>query len=119
MTAIDALHDLLVHLRAAIQTQANALDLEDFEAVAQAGRERDLLTAALEQYHARDLQPEDRLILEQIGALDQRLIASARQGMDQANLSMRSLFRGQGALRKYQRRGQALIGALHQLDVAR
>jgi hypothetical protein len=58
-------------------------------------------------------------LLEQIGALDQRLLASARQSLDQANLELRSIFRGHGALQKYQRRGQALIGHLGSLDVAR
>jgi hypothetical protein len=117
--AREPLAAVLNRLRAVVQAQAAALDVEDFPSVAEKGVERDALVAALDQYRGSDLRPEDRGVLEQIAAIDQRLVASAQQGLDQANLAMRSLFRGQGALQKYHRRGQQLIGALHQLDVAR
>ena len=113
------LADLLLRLRASIDAQADALDLEDFERVAQAGVERDRLVAALDQYGPADFRPEDRAVLEQVAAIDQRLVASARAGLERADRDRRSIFRGQGALKKYQRRGQTLMGALHQLDAAR
>jgi hypothetical protein len=117
--AQEPLTGVLARLRAVVQAQADALDAEDFASVAQTGTERDALVASLEQYHATDMAPEDRRALEQIAAIDQRLVASARQGLDRASREKQSLFKGQGALRQYRRRGQALIGALHQLDAAR
>jgi hypothetical protein len=113
------LADLLVQLRSSLQAQADALDIDDFTRVADAGRERDRLVAALDQYRPADFRPEDRAVLEQIGAIDQRLVASVRDGLERADRDKRSVFRGQGALQQYQRRGQALMGALNQLDVAR
>jgi hypothetical protein len=113
------LGDLLAHLHAVVTAQVDALDRDDLAAVEALAPDRDALVTALDRYRAADLRPTDRALLEQIAALDQRLIASARQSIDQATLELRSIFRGHGALQRYQRRGQALIGALTQLDVAR
>ena len=110
---------LLLRLRDSLQAQADALDVDDFERLAQAGSERDHLVAALDQYQPADFRPEDRAVLEQVAAIDQRLVASVREGLEQADRDRRSIFRGQGALQQYRRRGQSLIGVLHQLDAAR
>jgi hypothetical protein len=111
--------ELLLQLRSALQAQADALDVDDFERLARAGAERDRLVASLDQYQPVDFRPEDRAVLEQVAALDQRLVASARDSLARADLDRRAVFRGQGALQQYRRRGQSLIGALHQLDAAR
>jgi hypothetical protein len=117
--AQETLTDVLARLHAVVQAQADALDAEDFASVAQAGEARDILVASLDLYQAADMGLEDRRALEQIAAIDQRLVASAQQGLDRASREKRTLFKGQGALQQYRRRGQALIGALHQLDAAR
>ena len=111
--------ELLVRLRSALLAQADALDVDDFERLAQAGSERDRLVATLDHYQPVDFRPEDHAVLEQVAALDQRLMASARDSLERADRDRRSVFRGQGALQQYRRRGQSLIGALHQLDAAR
>lgn len=115
----EPLGDLLTRLHAIVTAQVAALDREDLDEIERLAPERDTLAAALNTYQASDVGPEDRALLEQVAALDQRLLASARQSIDQANQDMRSIFRGHGALQQYQRRGQALIGALTQLDVER
>ena len=94
-----------------------ALDQDDFERVARVGAERDRLVAALDRYRPVDFRPEDRAMLEQVGALDQRIVASARASLDRANQELRTLFRGQGALQRYRQRGQAAIQALSRLDL--
>ena len=115
----EPLNDLLSRLHAIVAAQVAALDGDDVDEVERLAPERDALAARLDGYQASDLRAEDRALLEQVAALDQRLLASARQSIDQANQDMRSIFRGHGALQQYQRRGQALIGALTQLDVER
>jgi len=111
------LGELLLRLRAVVQEQADALDQDDFERVAQIGAERDQLVAALDRYRPADFRPEDRAMLEQVGALDQRIIASVRASLDRANQERRTMFRGQNALQKYRQRGQAAIQALSRLNL--
>jgi hypothetical protein len=112
------LGELLTGLHGVVTAQADALDREDFEAIGRLSTERDRLVAGLGRYRAGDLRPVDRDFLEQIAALDQRLLASARQSLERATRELRSIFRGHGALRRYRERGQAASGAPARLDLA-
>jgi hypothetical protein len=107
---------VLQRLRAILRGQAEALGAEDFAGLEQLDGERSRLVAALGQYGTSDTRPEDRELLEQIGALDQQLIGMAREGLERTNHELRDVHRGRGALTEYGRRGQTLIRNLAYLD---
>jgi hypothetical protein len=108
---------VLARLRDVMLAQGEALGADDFDSLERLSVERDQLVAALAPYTAADATAADRPLLDQIGALDQRLLEQVRAGREQATHSLRDVHRGRGALNEYQRRGQNLIGNLAQLDV--
>jgi hypothetical protein len=104
-------------LRDALEAQAEALGAEDFDSLEHLNDERDRLVAALDPYTPADAHPADLVLLEQLGALDERLIVMARAGLEQAGQELRDVHRGRGALNEYRRRGQNLIHNLARLDL--
>jgi DNA invertase Pin-like site-specific DNA recombinase len=111
------LSSLLARLCDLLQAQADALSADDFDGLERLSAERDTLVAALDGYTPADASPQDRVLLDQIGALDQRLLEMVRAGQEQATHDLRDVHRGRGALNEYQRRGQNLIRNLAQLDL--
>src|SRR5262249_54956934 len=107
----------LARLRTALRGQAEALAADDFAAVERFAAERDELVAALDWYTPADATAADRALLEQLSALDQRLLEAARSGLEQASHDLREVHRGRTALNEYQRRGQNLIRNLSLLDL--
>jgi hypothetical protein len=107
---------LLVRLRDVLQAQAEALSAEDFNGLEGLSAERDQLVAALGSYTAAEATTDDRTLLNQIGALDQRLLEQVRSGQQQARHGLRDVRRGRTALNGYQRRGQNLVRNLAILD---
>jgi hypothetical protein len=112
----DPLGILLTRLRTVVEAQAEALGADDFAALARLSAERDQQVAALDGYTRADFRPEDRALLEQIGALDQRLLELARAGLADTTHGLRDVHRGRAALTEYARRGQTLIRNLAILD---
>ena len=110
------LSSLLARLRDLLQAQADALSANDFDGLERLSTERDTLVAVLDGYAPAEASPQDRVLLDQIGALDQRLLEMVRAGQEQATHDLRDVHRGRGALAEYQRRGQNLIHNLAQLD---
>ena len=100
---------LLARLRTVMQGQAEAINADDFEGLEHLTAEREPLVAALEHYAAADLRPEEHGLAEQVAALDQQLIALARESLNRTGQEIRDLHRGRGALNEYRRRGQTLI----------
>lgn len=113
------LRPLLVQLRDLLLAQAEALGADDFERLEILSAERDGLVADLGAHTAAEVSAEDRVLLDQIGALDQRLLEMTRAGQAQVANDLREVHRGRGALAEYQRRGQNLIHNLAQLDFQR
>jgi hypothetical protein len=113
------LNALLARLRDTLQAQGEAFGADDFANLDRLITERDQLVAALAPYAAADVTPEDRRLLAQIGALDQRLLEQVRVGQAQTSHDLGDVHRGRGALRQYQRRNQNLIRNLSQLDFKR
>jgi hypothetical protein len=111
----EPLGALLLQLRAVVQAQAEALEADDFDGLESLTTEREQLVVVLGGYTAADTRPDDRALIEQVGALDQRLIALAREGLERTSQELRDLHRGRGALNEYRRRGQNLIVNLAQL----
>lgn len=111
------LSELLARLRDLLQAQANALGADDFDGLERLSADRDQLVAALDAYTLAHASPQDRALLDQIGALDQRLLEMVRAGREQAAHDLRDVHRGRGALNEYRRRGQNLIHNLAQLDL--
>ena len=111
------LSSLLARLRDLLQAQADALSADDFIGLEPLSIERDRLVAALDGYSGADISPPDRALLDQIGALDQRLLEATRASQVQAAHDLRDVHRGRSALNEYQRRGQNLIRNLAQLDL--
>ena len=107
----------LARLRDLLLAQADAVGAEDFTRLDELSADRDLLVAALDAYAASDATPEDRALLDQIGALDQRLLEMTRAGQAQATHDLGDVRRGRIALAEYQRRGETLIRNLAQLDL--
>lgn len=112
-----ALGIVLARLRTVLQEQANALSAEDFEGLERLYAERERLVVVLDRYAPADLPPQGRALLEQIQALDQRLLVLARDSLDRTAQEMRDVQRGRGALIEYRRRGETLIQNLAQLDL--
>jgi hypothetical protein len=115
----EPLGAVLSRLRAVLQGQADALSAEDFDGLERLDAERDPLVAELVLYTPADTRPQDRDLLEQVGALDQRLLTLARESIDRAGQELRDVHRGRGALTEYQRRGENLIRNLARLDLER
>lgn len=113
----ETLNGVLTRLRAVILAQTDAVEAEEYEREADLAEQRQVLTAALERFRRADVQPGDRALLEQVEALDQRLVAGTRAAMARAAQEMSEIRRGRGALHEYQRRGQNLIGNLGQLNL--
>lgn len=107
---------LLAHLRAVLDAQGEALGADDFASLERLTAERERLVQALDAYAPPDMTPTDRVLLEQIGALDQRLIEQTRAGLEQTSHGLRDVHRGRTALHEYRRRGQNLIRNLVLLD---
>jgi hypothetical protein len=107
---------LLAKVRAVLEAQGEALGADDFASLERLTAERERLVQALGSYGPADRTPADRALLEQIGALDQRLIEMARSGLEQTTGGLRDIHRGRAALHEYRRRGQNLIRNLAYLD---
>src|SRR5262245_59378546 len=90
----DSLGTVLAQLRAVLLAQADALSAEDFDSLDRLDAERERLVAALGTYTAADRHPEDRALLEQIGALDQRLLTVGRDSLQRAEQELREVHRG-------------------------
>lgn len=110
---------VLARLRDLIQAQADALAADDFDGLERLTTERDRLVRQLDGYAAADRTPTDAPLLDQIAALDERLAALARAGLEQTRHELGEVRRGRGVLAAYQRRGDALIENLAHLDHAR
>ena len=106
-----------MRLRVILEAQAEALAADDFAGLERLSGERDELVAALDPYGPPDLGPDERALLERLGALDGRLREQARAGLEQATHELREVHRGRTALQEYGRRGQNLITNLAQLDL--
>src|SRR6187402_287681 len=113
----ETLGDVLARLRVVLQHQADALSAEDFEGLDRLDAEREQLVAALGTYSSADRHPEDRDLLELIGALDQRLLTVARESLERAGQDLGEVRRGRGALNVYQQRGETVIRGLARLDL--
>jgi hypothetical protein len=115
--AREPLGTVLHRLRVVLQQQADALSAEDFDGLARLDAEREQLVAALIAYTAADTRPEDHGLLDQVGALDQRLLAVAREELRRTGQELREVHRGRGALNQYRQRGQTVIHGLARLDL--
>jgi hypothetical protein len=113
----DSLGTVLAQLRAVLLAQADALSAEDFDSLDHLDADRERLVAALGTYTAADRHPEDRALLEQIGALDQRLQSVGRDSLQRAEQELREVHRGRSALNVYRQRGQTVIGGLSRLNL--
>jgi hypothetical protein len=111
-----ALNPLLVRLRDILQAQAEALGADDFNGLESLSVERDRLVAELSPYTAAEVAPEDRKVMDQIGALDQRLMEQVRSGQQQARHDLGDVRRGRTALNAYRARGQSAVRNLALLD---
>jgi len=107
---------VLQQLQAVLQSQADALCSDDFAGLDRLEATRARLVASLGQYSAADATPEDRVLLEQLGAIDQQLLNMAREGLERTSQELRDVHRGRGALHEYGRRGQTLIRNLAYLE---
>jgi hypothetical protein len=99
---------LLARLCTVIQAQAEALSADDFDGLERLTLDREELIAALGDYTPADTDPALHPLLDQIRALDQRLVAVARDGLERTGQELRDIHRGRGALSEYRRRGQNL-----------
>lgn len=113
----ETLGDVLAQLRVVLQQQADALSADDFEELDRLDGERELLVAALGTYSSTDRHPENRDLLEQVGALDQRLLTVARESLERTGQELREVHGGRGALNVYRQRGQTVIRGLARLDL--
>ena len=111
------LGDVLARLRTVLLEQADALSAEDFDGLDRLDAEREQLVAVLGMYSAADRHPEDRDLLEQVSALDQRLLSVARESLERTEQELREVHRGRGALNVYRQRGQTVIRGLARLDL--
>lgn len=115
--AQEPLGEILARLRTVLLAQADALSAEDFEHLDRLDAEREQLVAGLGAYTAADTGAEDQPLLDQIAALDQRLLALAREELRRTEQEMREVNRGRGALNVYRQRGQRTIRGLAILDL--
>ena len=111
------LGDVLARLRVVLQMQADALSAEDFDGLDRLDAEREQLVAALGAYSSADAQDGDHAVLEQVAALDQRLLTVARESLERTEQEMREVHRGRGALNVYRQRGQSVIRGLSRLNL--
>ncbi len=111
------LNTVLTRLRIVLRAQADALSAEDFDGLDRLDVEREQLVAALSAYSAADARPEDRALIDQVGALDQRLLAVAREEIRRTKQELREVHRGRGALNQYGQRGQSTIRGLARLNL--
>jgi hypothetical protein len=116
-SARPTLGDVLARLRVVLQLQADVLSADDFDGLDRLDAERERLVAALGAYSPADAQPEDHALLEQLGALDQRLLTVARDSLERTEQELREVHRGRGALNVYRQRGQTVIRGLARLDL--
>ncbi|MGE3269626.1 MAG: flagellar protein FliT [Chloroflexota bacterium] len=100
---------MLAQLRAVLQGQADAISTDDFDGLARLSEAREPLVSLLAQYTAADLGPEEHLLAEQLGALDQQVMALAQESQARTGQELRGIHRGRSALTEYARRGQTLI----------
>jgi hypothetical protein len=117
--AREPLGRVLQQLTIVLQQQADELSAEDFDGLDRLDAERERLGTSLGQYTPADVAPQDRALLEQVSALDQRLLALGRESLDRTARELGDVRRGRGALNEYRRRGQNLIYNLGQLDAER
>ena len=108
---------MLARLRVVLQMQADALSAEDFDGLDRLDAEREQLVAALGAYSSADAQDGDHALLEQVAALDQRLLTVARESLERTEQEMREVHRGRGALNVYRQRGQTVIRGLSRLNL--
>jgi hypothetical protein len=113
----ESLGTVLARLRAVLQEQADALSADDFDGLDRLDAEREQLVAALGTYTSADTQAGDRDLLEQVSALDQRLLSVARESLDRTGQELGEVRRGRGALNVYRQRGQTVIRGLARLDL--
>ena len=113
----DSLGTVLAQLRAVLLAQADALSAEDFDSLDRLDAERERLVATLGSYSAADRHPEDSALLEQIGALDQRLRTVGRDSLERAERELREVHRGRSALNVYRQRGQTVVRGLDRLNL--
>ena len=116
-SARPPLSTVLTRLRVVLRAQTDALGTEDFDGLDRLDAEREQLVAALGTYSAADARPEDRALIEQVGALDQQLLAVAREEIRRTQQEMREVHRGRGAMNQYRQRGQATIHGLARLNL--
>ena len=116
-SARPPLRTVLTRLGAVLRAQADAVSAEDFDGLDRLDAEREKLVAALSTYSAADARPEDRALIEQVGALDQQLLAVAREEIRRTKQEMREVHRGRGAMNQYRQRGQATIHGLARLNL--
>jgi len=110
---------VLTRLRDTVSAQADALAADDFDGLERLSADREHLVHLLDAYDAADRTPADGPLLEQIAALDERLATLARLSLEQTGNELGEIRRGRGALSAYQKRGEALIRNLAQLNYAR
>ncbi len=110
---------ILSRLRDILLAQAESLSADDFDGLERLTLERDQLVAGLGLYSPADTVPALRPLIEQIRALDQRLVAVGRDSLERTGRGLREIHRGRGALNEYRRRGQNLSHNLAQLAFER
>ena len=115
--ARESLSTVLIRLRAVLRGQADALSADDFDGLERLDAEREQLVATLSTYSAADTRPEDRALIDQVGALDQQLLAVAREELRRTGQELREVHRGRGAMNQDRQRGQATIYGLVRLDL--
>jgi hypothetical protein len=106
----------LSRLRNVLLAQAETLSADDFDGLERLTVQREELVAALGDYSPADIDPALRPLIDQIRALDQRLVAVVRDSLERTGQELRDIHRGRGALNEYRRRGQSLTTNRAQLD---
>jgi hypothetical protein len=107
---------LLVQLRVMMQAQAEAINTDNFDVLEQLTVEREPLVGQLSHYGVADLNAEDRVLAEQVAALDQQLMELTRESLTRTGREIRDLDRGRTALHQYGQRGRQLIQNLSYLN---
>jgi ABC-type phosphate transport system auxiliary subunit len=107
---------LLAQLRSMMQAQAEAINTDDFVLLERLTTEREPLVGQLSHYAVADLNAEDRVLAEQVAALDQQLMELTRESITRTGREIRDLDRGRTALQQYGQRGRQLIQNLSYLN---
>jgi predicted phage gp36 major capsid-like protein len=108
--------DLLMGLRTMVRAQAEAINTDDFVEFERLTAEVTPLIASMSQFATADLSAADRVLIEQVSALDQQLLELARESLSRTGQEMRDIDRGRAALHQYGQRGQTLIRNLAALN---